>query len=149
MTESTELVLTERHDHVLVMTMNRPERHHALNRALTARLAELLDEAENDPDVRVVVLTGSGFEAGMVCERFKPHVMLVDLHLDDSDARGVAKLIQSTESLQMTRVVGMSGKLTDGQAHAIRTDGFDGFLKKPFQVRQVVEAIESITSLAA
>ena len=90
----------------------------------------------------------SGFEAGMACERFRPHVLLVDLHLDDSDARIVARLIQNTESLQMTRVIGMSGKLTDGQAHAIRTDGFDGFLKKPFQVRQVVEAIESANAVA-
>ena len=84
----------------------------------------------------------------MACERFRPHVLLVDLHLDDSDARIVARLIQNTDSLQMTRVIGMSGKLTDGQAHAIRTDGFDGFLKKPFQVRQVVEAIESANAVA-
>ena len=27
----------------------------------------------------------SGFEAGMACERFRPHVLLVDLHLDDSE----------------------------------------------------------------
>ena len=90
----------------------------------------------------------TGFEAGMACERFRPHVLLVDLHLDDSDARIVARLIQNTDSLQMTRVIGMSGKLTDGQAHAIRTDGFDGFLKKPFQVRRVVEAIESANAVA-
>jgi two-component system, OmpR family, response regulator RpaA len=90
----------------------------------------------------------SGFEAGLACERFRPHVLLVDLHLDDSDARIVARLVQKTESLQMTRVIGMSGKLTDGQAHAIRGDGFDGFLKKPFQVRQVVESIESATAVA-
>ncbi len=90
----------------------------------------------------------SGFEAGLACERFRPHVLLVDLHLDDSDARGVARLVQNTESLQMTRVIGMSGKLTDGQAHSIRGEGFDGFLKKPFQVRQVVESIESATAVA-
>lgn len=95
-----------------------------------------------------ILTASSGFEAGLACERFRPHVLLVDLHLDDSDARGVAKLIQNTESLQMTRVIGMSGKLTDGQAHAIRSEGFDGFLKKPFQVRQVVESIENATSVA-
>ena len=43
----------------------------------------------------------------------------------------------------------MSGKLTDGQAHALRASGFDRFLKKPFQVRQVVEAIEQIAAVAA
>ena len=107
-------------------------------------LESVLSE-QTDYEIRTA---SSGFEAGLACERFRPHVLLVDLHLDDSDARGVAKLIQNTESLQMTRVIGMSGKLTDGQAHAIRGDGFDGFLKKPFQVRQVVESIEAATSVA-
>ncbi len=107
-------------------------------------LESVLSE-QTDYEIRTA---SSGFEAGLACERFRPHVLLVDLHLDDSDARGVAKLIQSTDSLQMTRVIGMSGKLTDGQAHAIRGDGFDGFLKKPFQVRQVVESIEAATSVA-
>jgi len=107
-------------------------------------LESVLSE-QTDYEIRTA---SSGFEAGLACERFRPHVLLVDLHLDDSDARGVAKLIQSTDSLQMTRVIGMSGKLTDGQAHAIRGDGFDGFLKKPFQVRQVVESIEAATAVA-
>jgi len=89
----------------------------------------------------------TGFGAGMTCERFKPHVLLIDIHIGDGEARSIARLVHETESLQMTRVIGMSGKLTDGQAHAIRGEGFDGFLKKPFQVRQVVEAIESATSV--
>ena len=41
----------------------------------------------------------------------------------------------------------MSGKLTDGQAGQLRSQGFDAFLKKPFQVRQVVESIEKLTSI--
>ena len=43
----------------------------------------------------------------------------------------------------------MSGKLTDGQAQGLRSAGFDGFLKKPFQVRMVVDAIEQATNIAA
>jgi DNA-binding response OmpR family regulator len=43
----------------------------------------------------------------------------------------------------------MSSKLTDGQVHGLRAQGFDSFLKKPFQVRQVVESIEAATNIAA
>lgn len=89
----------------------------------------------------------SGFEAGLECERFKPHVMLLDIHLGEGDARQVADLVRDSDSLQITRVIGMSGKLTDGQAQAMKSQGFDSFLKKPFQVRQVVEAVESATAL--
>ena len=63
MSEPSELVLTERKGHVLLLTMNRPERHHALNRALTSRLAQAMEEAEQDGEVRVVILTGSGTKA--------------------------------------------------------------------------------------
>ena len=75
--------------------------------------------------------------------------MLVDVHLGDGDARQLIEHIRSSGQTQMTRVLAMSGKLTDGQAQSLRAAGFDGFLKKPFQVRQVVEAIERATALAA
>jgi excisionase family DNA binding protein len=89
----------------------------------------------------------SGFEAGMACERVKPHVLLLDIQLGEGDARALAMQLRSNDNLQMTRIIAMSGKLTDGQAAALKGQGFDGFLKKPFQVRQVVEAIEAATNL--
>lgn len=89
----------------------------------------------------------SAFEAGLACERSKPHVLLLDVHLGDDDAQKVARLVHSTDSLQMTKIIGMSGKLTDAQAHGLRAQGFEGFLRKPFQVRQVVESIEAATNL--
>lgn len=85
---------------------------------------------------------GTTFAAGMECERFKPHVMVMDAHLGDADARAVAKMVRQDDDLQLTRIIIMSGKLTDAQLQGLRTSGFDGALKKPFQVRQVVEAIE-------
>lgn len=99
----------------------------------------------------------NGFEAGLECERFKPHVMLLDIHLGDGlsngggadAARKVADLVRASDDLQMTRIIAMSGKLTDGQAAGLRSQGFDNFLKKPFAVRQVVQAIEQATNVAA
>lgn len=89
----------------------------------------------------------SGFEAGMECERFRPHVMLLDIHLGEADSRNVARIVRENDNLQMTRIIAMSGKLTDGQAGGLKAMGFEGLLKKPFQVRQVVEAIEAATNL--
>lgn len=89
----------------------------------------------------------SGFAAGLECERFKPHVLLLDIHLGESDARQVTGMIRGEDDLQLTKVIAMSGKLTDGQLQGLRGQGFDGFLKKPFQVRQVIEAIEQCTNL--
>jgi enoyl-CoA hydratase/carnithine racemase len=53
-------VLAERRGAILVLTLNRPDRLNAWNRDLEARYFELLDEAEADPDLRAVVVTGAG-----------------------------------------------------------------------------------------
>jgi enoyl-CoA hydratase/carnithine racemase len=53
-------VLAERRGPVLVLTLNRPDRLNAWNDELEARYFALLDEAEADPDVRAIVLTGTG-----------------------------------------------------------------------------------------
>ena len=91
----------------------------------------------------------NGFEAGLECERFKPHVMLLDVHLNDADARDLSNRVRGDDDLQLTKIIAMSGKMTEGQLQSLRTTagGFDGCLRKPFQVRQVIEAIEQSTSL--
>jgi enoyl-CoA hydratase len=53
-------LLVERDGHVLVVTMNRPERMNALSMEMMAGMADAWDEANADPDIRVVILTGAG-----------------------------------------------------------------------------------------
>ncbi len=84
----------------------------------------------------------SVFEAGVECERFRPHVMLIDIHMGDGQATAVCKAIRCNDDLQITKIIGMSGKLTDGQVAALSHQGFDGAIRKPFSVRQVIECIE-------
>lgn len=89
----------------------------------------------------------SGFACGVECEKFRPHVMLLDMHLNDVKGEDVLKLIRGNDDLQLTKVIAMSGKLTDGQAQHLVQNGFDSYLKKPFHVRQVIEAIEEVTAI--
>ena len=91
----------------------------------------------------------SGFAAGIEAERFKPHVMLLDIHLGENDSRNLANMVRADDELQLCKIIAMSGKLTDGQLQGLKTQGFDGFLKKPFAVRQVIEAIEHATALVS
>ncbi|MET0856443.1 MAG: enoyl-CoA hydratase/isomerase family protein [Telluria sp.] len=53
-------LLVEDRDGVRILTMNRPEKHNALNTDLTTRLLHALRDADTDAAVRSVVLTGSG-----------------------------------------------------------------------------------------
>ena len=89
----------------------------------------------------------TAFEAGIECERFRPHVMLLDIHLADGDGRRICDLINISEDLQVTKIIAMSGKLTDGQAAQLVQQGFDSSLRKPFSVRQVINAIEGASAV--
>lgn len=53
-------VLVERAGHVMIVTINRPEARNACNQAVWLGGGEALEEAENDPQVRVIVVTGAG-----------------------------------------------------------------------------------------
>ena len=57
------VVRTERHGHVLVVTLNRPEVRNAVNLAVTLALGDALEEAERDRGIWAVVLTGAGDKA--------------------------------------------------------------------------------------
>ncbi len=54
-------------DHVATITLNRPERMNTISGPMLDQLVERLLEADRDPDVRVIVLTGTGraFCAGL------------------------------------------------------------------------------------
>lgn len=112
-------------------------------REVVDTLEKVLGEQSNY-EVRTAT---SSFQAGLEAERFKPHVLLLDLHLGEEDARNLATFIHADDELQLTKIIGMSGKLTDGQLSTLKTQGFDGVLRKPFAVRAVIEAIESSTAL--
>ena len=106
---------------------------------VTNTLRNILSEQTNY-EVRVA---SSAFAAGVECERFRPHVVLLDIHLTDGDGRNIVKVLQGSDDLQVTKIIGMSGKLTDGQAAQLKHQGFDSALRKPFSVRQVIDAVEA------
>jgi enoyl-CoA hydratase len=65
-------VLVEARDHVLIITLNRPEARNAINEAVATGIAAAIDQLDGDPDLRVGVLTGAGgtFCSGMDLKGF-------------------------------------------------------------------------------
>jgi enoyl-CoA hydratase/carnithine racemase len=66
-TSSDDEVLYAVADHIATITLNRPERMNTISRPMLSQLAQRLLQAEDDPEVRVVILTGTGraFCAGL------------------------------------------------------------------------------------
>ncbi|MBJ19763.1 MAG: enoyl-CoA hydratase/isomerase family protein [bacterium] len=57
---SEDAVTYECDDHIARITLNRPERHNTLTGDLVRGLFACLDRAQEDPEVRVIVLTAAG-----------------------------------------------------------------------------------------
>ena len=69
------------------------------------------------------------------------------MHLKDIDGKEVAKAVKSNPDLQLTKVIAMSGKMSEDELKMLTAQGFDGCLKKPFHVRQVIEVVEDATAV--
>src|SRR6476660_549609 len=110
-------------------------------------IVEVLEKILEDEAKYEVEVAKGGFAAGVIAEKFRPHVILLDMHLSDIDGREVAKQVKNNPDLQLTKVIAMSGKMVEDEAKGTLAQGFDGFLKKPSHVRQVIECIEDATAV--
>lgn len=75
---SEEQLLVERDGHVLTVTMNRPEARNAFGLEMLAKMADAWALCDEDPELRVAILTGAG---GTFCSG-------ADLKLMHSDQSG-------------------------------------------------------------
>ena len=72
-TSRSTVLIRDQRDAVLVLRLNRPEARNAFNPPLMGELGAALAEAERDPEVGAVVITGTGdrsFCAGMDLRAF-------------------------------------------------------------------------------
>jgi len=87
------------------------------------------------------------FSAGIECERFRPHVILFDLSFCEDDYSSFTSSLRGADDLQAIKIIAMCGRLTDGQTTRLTCSGFDGVLRKPFTVRQVIDTIENAVAV--
>ena len=94
-------VLVEVDDGVMVITMNRPEAKNAANKALAVGVSAAIDQLEEDPEIRVGIITGAGgtFCSGMDLKAF------VSGETPVIEGRGFAGLCEYTASKPLIAAV--------------------------------------------
>jgi len=110
---------------------------------VTETLADALDK-EDRFDVRIAEC---GFDAGVIAEQFRPHIILLDIMLDDINIKRISAIIRENPELQGTRIVAMATGLTQGESQALLQQGFDAILPKPFDLRQLIQCIDETISI--
>ncbi len=92
---------------------------------------------------------GNDFEAGLQAEKFRPHVVLLDVVAGGIDAPGILRNLRENADLATAKVVALGGALTRGQIDALLRQGFDFALARPCDLSDVLAAVESATDLVA
>src|SRR5438445_862331 len=55
-----DLILYEKREHIVIVTLNRPEKLNAWSARLEVEFIDAIEAASSDGDVRVIVVTGAG-----------------------------------------------------------------------------------------
>jgi len=58
--EYKDLIINKEYDHIMIVTLNRPEKLNTINKSLGNELINLLEELKQDVDTRVVIFNGAG-----------------------------------------------------------------------------------------
>lgn len=105
---------------------------------------DVIPEALNRAGEYRVFTASTGFDAGALVVEHNPDVIVLDIHLSDMDGRMVSKRVRERKETQSTRILGISGYLSDEEASRLQEFGFDGFLKKPFSLSELCERVEKL-----
>ncbi|QYU68446.1 response regulator [Leptolyngbya sp. 15MV] len=80
----------------------------------------------------------TGYDAGLLTEQFRPHVVLLDYLLPDINGNLVCQRIKTTPHLRETRIVIVSGVVNQDEVKGLLEAGADHFVKKPFNLPQLL-----------
>lgn len=108
--------------------------------------ATLLRDTLNAEGRYVVDIATTIFEAGVLTQNNRPHVIVADVSMPGLQSRRLCQFLRTSEEFQGIKLIAVSGALTQGQGAAQLQNGFDACLPKPFEVRQLTKVIDEVAS---
>jgi excisionase family DNA binding protein len=90
-----------------------------------------------------VRIASSAFEAGAMMTEFQPQVVLADVDVPGVEGRSLARFAAGRSELAGIHLIAMSASLTSLDHQMLLQQGFHTTLAKPFDIRELTEAIEN------
>jgi len=110
-------------------------------------IASLMRDVLGDDGRFEVRLVATGYDAGLETERFRPHLIVLDYMLPDINGNIVCQRVRASEVLRNTRVLCVSGVINAREVEGLMDAGADDFLKKPFDLRELIGRVELLLDL--
>ena len=86
----------------------------------------------------------TGYDAGMMTEQFRPHIVLLDYMLPDINGNLVCDRIRSNPELAGTKIIVISGVVNQDEIDTLLRSGADDFVKKPFNIEKLIERMSQM-----
>lgn len=113
--------------------------------AIVEMLVELIER-----DGRFEVRTAStGFDAGVVAGEFQPDVIILDYMLPDVNGNIVCRTVRANPKLEHVKIIIVSGVVNRDEIESLLSDGAHEFIKKPFEIDQLISKIAELVNLQA
>lgn len=113
-----------------------------------AQIVDLLHEMLKRDSRFEIQSASNGYDAGLLTERFRPHLIVLDYMLPDLNGDVVCERIRENEDLRETKILFVSGVVERDRIDALLRAGADGFLKKPFTVGSLLDEISRLLNLS-
>lgn len=91
----------------------------------------------------------NGYEAGMATESFRPHLIILDFMLPDINGDVVCRRLRAIEHLKETKVLFVSGVVSQADIERLSSAGASGFIAKPFDVGALMKRVEQLVGAEA
>jgi enoyl-CoA hydratase len=108
-----KLVIYEKSERIATITLNRPEALNAFSKEVVEEVLHALDDAKNDENVRVVVLTGAGQKAFSAGADIKAMIGMNALKARELSLMG-EKLCLALENLEKPVIAALNGYALGG-----------------------------------
>ena len=109
----------------------------------SGKLLSIIRDSLSQTGKYLVQTAVSGLEAGIALSQFQPHSLVLDIMLEDIPGVQLVRRIRESQHGRSIRIVAISGKSGAKDVDEILSAGANAYLKKPFQLEDLIRAIES------
>ncbi|MFA9479559.1 response regulator [Phycisphaerales bacterium AB-hyl4] len=111
------------------------------------QIQELFVDVLSRDDRFEIKTAGTGYDAGILTEQFKPDLIVLDYMLPDINGNVVCKRIRDTVEMRHTKIIIVSGVVNQDEIDDLLKAGADEFVKKPFNVEKLQQRIYALLEL--
>ncbi len=93
------------------------------------------------------ILEAETGEAGVELARERqPALVLMDVQLPGMDGREATKVLKAEDSTRQIPIIALTAFAMKGDKESLLAEGFDGYISKPIDIKEIPKVVESYLS---